>query len=520
MMQLPDSTIAGAPVSMSAGDIFTDTPKESLPFSTVRQEAVIGHALLNERFFLQAITRIDPSWFHEPLSQTVWTTIKLFHTEHKQRPSKEDVYEHPNIQQETQQRKGQLQTKINTCIAHAATYSLEALVSEMTDWLKSRIYQEGVYKSRDLYNRKQCKESYAALDKTALDLKDATFESEVTYDFEDLDEILEKREQNVEGALTWGLEQFDRLLLPEGKGGSLLPATTTTLIGPVNAGKTTVMMTVGCANLKAGKKVLYIPHEGHETELRAKWLCCMLNVNLAWLNGWRPFLKKKDLTSDQAKVVAFIKQGQAWLKNLTFMPMIKQGLEVERVFEAIRRKNDEVATRDRDGVGFHLVIDDYPAKLSTEQARGGKLETRHRIEWIYAGMNRLAEEIGYHHLNGAQVNREGNKINKGFKGYEKRLLEMEDFNEAFGPMADTATVITLNRDPIAEAQDRVTMHCAKSRTSSKGWSVVCRSRYGNSVSHSETMGCTWYKGSALGTERLNQLIDTFRNTQIPYDEEL
>lgn len=503
------------------GDIFKDAPKDDLPFSAVRQEAVIGHALLNDRFFLQAITRIEPSWFVDSLSQKVWTTIKLFYAQHKERPSQQDVYEHPEIQQETQERKGKLLTRINTCIANAGTYSLDALVSEMTDWLKSRIYQEGVYKSRDLYNRKQCSEAYAVMEKTTRDVKDASFQSEIVYDFEDLDAILEQRTKNVENALSWGITQFNKLLLPEGNGvGCLLPATTTTLIGPVNAGKTTVMMTVGCANLRAGKKVLYIPHEGQETELRAKWLCCMLNVNLAWLNGWRPFLKKTDLTPDQAKVVAYIKQGQAYLRNLTFMPMIQQGLYVERVFEAIRRKHDEVATRDRDGQGFHLVIDDYPAKLDTEQARGGKLETRHKIEHIYAGMNRLAEELGYHHLNGAQVNREGNKINKGFKGHEKRLLEMEDFNEAFGPMADTATVITLNRDPIAEAQDRVTMHCAKSRTSSKGWSVVCRSRYGNSVSHSEALGCTWYRGSAVGTERLNQLIDTFRNAQIPFDEDL
>lgn len=493
---------------------------ETLPFSGARQEAVIGHALSNKRFFLQAKDRIQPQWFVEPLCQKLWTTIKLYTAQYNGAcPTKEELYEQPEIQQETQERRTKLKGRIETCLHNSTLYSLDSVVHEMTEWLKSRIFQEGVYKARDFYNRKQTAEAYAAVGKTDRDLKDASFHSEVIYDFEDPEAILTKRQENVEGALTWGHSEFNKLLLPEGKGvGCLLPATTTTLIGPVNAGKTTVMMTVGAANLKQGKKVLYIPHEGNETELRAKWLCCMLNVSLDWLNGWTKYLKRTDLTPDQAKVVAYIRQGQAWLRNLTFMPMIQQGLACERVFEAIRRKNDEVAAGN--GTGYHLVIDDYPAKCTTEEAKGGKLEHRHKLENIYAGFNRLAEEIGYSHLNGAQVNREGNKINKGFKGHEKRLLEMEDFNEAFGPMADTATVITLNRDPIAEAQDRVTMHCAKSRTSSKGWSIVFRSRYGNSVSHSESMGCTWYRGSAVGTERLNQLLTTFRNQQIPYDEDL
>lgn len=493
---------------------------EPLPFSGDRQQAVIGHVLNNKSFFLQARTRIQPHWFYDALNQKLWATIQAYADEYDGKcPSKEDLHGHPDIQQETQERKNKLQTRISTCLHNATLYDLEPLKKEMTEWLKARIYQEGVYKSRDMYNRKQTKEAYNVLSKTARDLENATFNTEVVYDFEDPEAIIKKRQQNVAGALTWGLKKFNELLLPEGKGeGCLLPGTTTTLIGPVNAGKTTVMMTVGAANLKQGKKVLYIPHEGEETELRAKWLCCILNVNLDWLNGWVPFLKKKDLTPDQAKVVAYIRQGQMWLRNLTFMPMIAQGLACERVFEAIRRKNDEVATGT--GVGFHLVICDYPAKTTTDEAKGGKLEHRHKIEYIYAGHNRLAEEIGYHNLNGAQVNREGNKINKGFKGYEKRLLEMEDFNEAFGPMADTATVITINRDPIAEAQDRVTFHNAKSRTGKKGWSIVCRSRYGNSVSHAESLGCTWYQGSAVGTERLNQLIDTFRGQQIPFDEDL
>jgi hypothetical protein len=321
---------------------------------------------------------------------------------------------------------------------------------------------------------------------------------------------------------------FNELLLPEGKGaGCLLPGTTTTLVGPINAGKTTVMMTVICANLHANKKVLYLPHEGSPEELQAKFLCCILDRDLDWLtvNARLTRLPEGDLDDTQRGNIRLIRWGQKKLRNLTFHPMIRQGLTVEEVCSDIRVKNDEIARVD--GIGYHMVVSDYPAKLDTEEARFGKIEYRHKLEKIYMSQNRLAEELRFHLLNGAQVNREGNKINKGMKGYEKRLLEMEDFAEAFGPMADTATVITINRDAAAEAQERVSLHCAKSRTSKKGWTVVCRSRYKNSISHREIQDpatgkwisdATYYYGSATGTELMNQVLDKYRGQQIKDNE--
>lgn len=493
---------------------------DTLPFSPSKQEAVLGHLLTNEKFFLQCKDKILPQWFAEPFCQVIWKTAKLYYDANHRFPHHMDVFEHPAIQSEAMERRNKLKLKIETAVHNTTLYAIEQINSELTEWLKARYYMEGVYRSRDLYNRGQTSEAYREIKKTASEIEAASFTDEKVWDFENVEAILHKRQDNVERALTWGLRTFNSLLLPEGNGnGCLLPGTTTTLVGPINAGKTTVMMTVACANMGYGKKVLYIPHEGSPDELRAKFLCCMLNRNLDWLNANAPLLSKSDLTPEEARNVAHIRAGQHFLqKSLTFMPMIRQGLTVEAVCAAIRRRTDEIGAAD--GKGFDLVISDYPAKLTTEEAKGGKMEHRHKIEVVYMGLNRLGEEMGFHHLNGAQVNREGNKINKGFKGHEKRLLEMEDFAEAFGPMADTATVITINRDPTAESQNRLSLHCAKTRTGRGGWTVVCRSSYGNSISHAENLGCTWYRGSATGTERLGQLLDTYRNQQIPYEESI
>lgn len=539
--------------------IFEEDEQESLslPFSTQKQESILGHLLWNKHeeelkdvkegrvaeekvqiartlrheraqaFFLQCKDRITPEWFALPFCQIIWKTAKLYSERNEgRRPSPSEIMADEEVQQEVQERRNRIQTQLNCCLENTNLFSIADLTVELSGWLKSQLFRGGFHKARDLYNRKQPTQAYAEIKHTVGELDSASFHDEKIWGFEDPGAILQKRKENVAGALTWGLKMFNELLLPEGNGvGCLLPGTTTTLVGPINAGKTTVMMTVICANIAAGKKVLYIPHEGNPNELQAKFLCCMLDRNLDWLNEHVPLLHvDSGLTDEQVRAVRHIRGGQARLRNLTFMPMIRQGLCVEEVCGSIRRKNDELAHAA--GVGYHMVVSDYPAKLDTEKAKMGKLEHRHKLEEIYMSLNRLAEEIGFHHLNGAQVNREANKINKGMKGYEKRLLEMEDFAEAFGPMADTATVITINRDATAEAQERVSLHCAKSRTSAKGWTVVCRSRYKNSISHTDMMGpegklisdSIWYNGSMVGTELMNQVLDKFRGQRIPKDE--
>jgi len=853
--------------------------QEQLPFNGDRQDAVLGHLLTKEPFFLQCKDKIQPRWFNKPMCQKIWATLQKYYLEFHHFPSRQDVFEHADIQSEEMKRKNDINLQISTCIANSGIYSFEHIVAELTDWLHARTYMDGVYESRDLYNRGHLQEAYVRLGKVVQEIHETTFNNEKVWDFSDPEAIIRKSHENVGNALTWGLTSFNKLLLPEGKGnGCLLPGTSTTIVAPVNVGKclakgtellnflgqtvrvedvragdmlmgpdgeprkvlsitkgfgplykispktggkpwvcndahvlslkcgfddepenrerprhkrssengepylwkgdivnipldeylekpswwksrmklwrasldfshkevsvdpyilglwlgdgssnradftsmdielanpwmrwieecgdivriwrqpnnkasiyhaapisrcgprssikskcnkllhntgvlnnkhipydyltgsrnqrlqllaglldtdgfyfgdqspgyeisqknkvlaediaylarslgfkvsvtevekgcqtgvvgiyqrltifgklseipvrlsrkraidsikdpsssgfrveavgegeyfgfcldgdhlfllgdftvthnTTIMITVACANIAQGKKVLWIPHEGSPNELQKKFLCCMLDRDLPWLEANLPFLSQKDLDERQVRIAQYIQRFQHLLnENLTFMPMIRQGQTVEAVASAVRRKQQELEMVLGKGRGYDLVVDDYPAKLTTEEAKGGKLEHRHKMEVVYMAFNRLAEELGFHMLNAAQTNREGSKINKGMRGYEKRLLEIEDFAEAFGPMADTATVITANRDPLAEAQNRLSLHCAKSRTSAKGWTVVCRTAYNRGISHSEILGCTWYNGSATGSERMDQLLDLYRGQQIP-----
>ncbi len=484
---------------------------DRLPFSPEHQDAVLGHLLVNDSFFLQAVDRIEPRWFNGVLCQKIWSSKRNYYREHKRIPTPEDVFAYREVTQEGQGLRNQIKIKMEEVKFAMGRYALEAIQAELTDWLHSRLYMEGVYESKDFYNRGHFKEAYSKIEVALRQIRESSFDADVIYDFSNPAAIIEKRMNNVSKALTFGHHVIDKLLLPEGNGnGCLLPSMSTTLVAPVNIGKTATMMNIIVPNLKRQKHCLFIAHEGNVDELRLKFLQVILNRSNGWLVD--------NVRNGDPLVQAHIAQGVAFLnKYLTFMPIIRAGLTVEQVRSAIRRKADELVSRT--GRTFDLVVDDYPAKLTTDEAQGGKMEKRNKDEIIYMQFNRLAEEYGWHSVTAIQTNREGSKINRSYKGFEERLLAMEDVLESWGPMADTSNVFTCNRNAMAKAYDYMILANVKSRTSATDWAVVCQSMFANYISHSNDLKACWYLGNSLASpENYKKWLDMFNGAMIDYGQ--
>lgn len=485
---------------------------DQLPFSPAKQDAVLGHMLLNRTFFLTCKDRIRPGWFVDGLCQRIWTAALDFYKQFEKIPRPDtDLLQHNLIQRENQTVRSAVEAKIQKVMHQSTLYHLQAIEAELTDWLHARLFFEGINGAAESWNRGQMVQAYTILGKTHRDIQDTVFHPDTAASFENLEPLFVKTTADFQNALTFGSSAVDRLLLKNAVDGSLLPGGTTIVLGASDTGKTTTLMTVACANICRGQPVLYVAHEGIVEQMQLKFLCCMLGQNLDWL-----LLNYKN--PDPA-IQSRITRAQFLLKNyLTFVPYIKAGMTVETVVAIVRRRQEERLART--GVGFRLLIDDYAAKLTTEEARGGKLEKRHRDEIVYANFIALAAEYKFHHIGAIQTNREGSKINRGFKGYEERLLEMEDVSESMPVMNDAHSVITINRPPIAMAQNWVTFHIAKSKMGETGWAVVCKSNFGCSISHSNELGAIWYRGTSQGSDRIGELLATYQNQQVPETEKI
>lgn len=483
---------------------------DQLPFSEPKQDALIGHLIKEDKFFKQAKNKIQPKWFLDAYNSKIWSAKIAFDKKHSRPPTVQELRDWQGFLSEDQLTRNKILTKIHECLSQADNYKLDALSDELTCWLHSRIYAEGVIKSQELFNTQKFAEAYTVVKGLSKEIDSTSFvnDQEVSFDnfVQDLQDAMEQRKN----ALTFGTPVIDKLLLPDAEVGSLLPGDTTVLLAPTNVGKTSTTISVIVHNLKKGKSCLFVTHEGTEADLKLKIWCSLLGCTKAELM----------VMSSTDEGLKRLTRGSLFLRRyLTFVHYPKAGATIEEVEALIRRKQDERVAKF--GAPFDLLVDDYPAKLITQMAKGGHFSKRHIDDISYGYFVQLALEYNSHALLPVQSNRTGSKINKNMQQDEKRLLVGEDVNESFGVIQQATNVITLNRDSLDEALGWITFYIDKSRSNEKGFAVVCKSDYGRCTTHSESLGAVWYRSTnkVTGRKNFNDLFLRYNGGCVP-DHEL
>jgi KaiC/GvpD/RAD55 family RecA-like ATPase len=475
----------------------------SLPFEKNKQYAVLGHLLINDRFFLQAAGKILPEWFADPYCNKVFAGKLAFYKAMKRCPSVEELRNLPEFLREEQRVRNRINEAINCSQTYAEEFGLDAMSRELTEWLHAQLYQNAVRQSARLYNAKKPRDAYSIVEKAMNDIKYTTFEDDKEERFDSYATDFEKAQGEYHNALTFGVTIFDRLLTPKAAKGSLLPGDTSIILAPTNVGKTTSMITVVKHNLFAGKHVLFITHEGRPADIKEKLWCAMLDCTPQELYAMYT-------TPEGRTKIDFALQ---WLKRyLTYIPLNKAGLTVEEVASVIRKRQEELMVKNK-GKGYALLVNDYPAKLATAENKGGTYAKRNVDEIVYNYFVQLGLEYGFHVLCAIQTNREGSKVNKGQR--EDRLLTMEDVQESWGPMTAATNVWTINRNPSDKIAKRLIYHIDKSRSSEVGWAVVCKTNYAHSITHSDALGATYFRGESSHSKQLDQYLDQYVGQEMP-----
>lgn len=467
--------------------------QSSLALSPKMQTALLGHLILEEKIYLQVARRVQPDWFVSPWHMRIYKAMRDFTTRIGRPPNPQELQECKEVQSEDTATKNRMVAEMQLARMASAEIRWDAIRPELTEWLQSKILQQTIYKSSNFWNKSQWQETARLMAQAVSEYNEAQFEEGIEVSFDNPELFLARQKEEKHDALTTGLKLLDEALLDGATNGGLQRGDTTVVLAPSNTGKTTCMLTIGVHNVKADKDVLVMTHEGRPEDIRNKILKATLDcTEEQLLNMYHTpeGLQKLRSASELLK------------KHLTYIPYNKAGMKVEDVVPIIRRAQEE--RKAKTGKGYDLLIVDYPAKLTTEQARGS-LALRNVIEIVYDYYVQLALEYGFHSLLAIQTNREGSKINNGLN--TSRLLTMEDVQEAWGPMTSASNVITLNRSPTAKKKNRITFYVAKSRSSETGKAVVARSNYGNGLTHGPNMPAVVY----TGTSTMETVIDSFLN---------
>lgn len=481
--------------------------QESLPFNEVKQHGLLGHLLTNKNFYHQCRDKIKKNWFSNPWAGEVWGLYLKWTKDNDpslaKMPTKEDVTFSLDFQSKDVANRTKCLAAIEIALTKKIDFDLEAMVNELSMWLKCRIYLESVTKSSELFNAKKISQAYDVLEQTVRSYQDVKFFEEDEVDFTDWQNHFAGVETEKLGALTTGLDVLDKIIDPTCAKGSLLKGDTTVVMASTNVGKTSFLVTTAVANIKEFRKVLFITHEGRPEDIQNKIWSCLTQKTFAELM----VLYKTD-------PLLFTGGSNFLKKYFRYVPMNQPGLTVEEVGRIIEKKQTEEIQRT--GQGFDLVIDDYPAKLTS--ADSILKERRHVDAWTYNYFVQLALKHKFHAILAQQTNREASKNNRfqGEHGTHDRLITSEDSSESFGPVMVATNLITLNRN--SKYGERIIFHLCKSRSSETEMSVLAKTNYSKCTTHSNSLGAVWYRGTSSLSHITDEILNQYINKALPEDK--
>jgi replicative DNA helicase len=473
---------------------------QSLPFSSDKQDAILGHLIVEPRFYAQARHLVQSEWFIDGYNQKVYQYLTEFFTEFGRSPTVQELKDCNQIIIEENNEKLKLQAKIEHAAIKTQHFKLDALRKELTDWLRHRTFLSRLKESVKWHNNNEPSISYDVVAKLSKELQSIQFEDDHKFTYADVGQMLDAQKYDLENGLTFGATEVDNLINPFAPNGALLRGDTTVLIAPSNVGKTTTLITTILANAWKGKRILFLTHEGRPEDIWQKMVMCGANLSLGELHQ-APF--DPSIMEKARKVNALLN------RFVDYLPMNKPGLTIEDVEPVIRRRQDESIAKT--GKGYDLLVCDYPAKLSTRLASKGAIAKRHSDEIVYNYFVQLALEYKFHSLLVIQTNREGSRVNKGQR--EERLLVSEDVAESWGVITIATNAITINRDPTAKIKNRLTYFIDKSRSFETGWAIVCETDFARAVTHGGNNPATgdprkivYYRGNVTAADKIDSLL--------------
>lgn len=480
----------------------------TLPFNQLKQSALLGHLLVNEKFFKLVQNKIKPSYFISERMSKVFDLLNKYYEKYKTYPKREEFRGALMVEILDPKERNNLLAYITKAISDTQWVRLDLIKPELTEWLHSVILMRALTQSQDLFNNQKIKECHIKLMEAVKEVSTTSFNNSEAISFLNYKEYLVNAKEDRKEAITTGLDVLDKCLLDGATGGGLQKGDTTIVMAPVNIGKSTFLISVICANVIKGKDILYMTHEGKPEDLRLMLIANLLKCTRA---------EVIESYKDDAKLKKLELATNLLEKHLKYIPYNKAGaMTIENVVPIIRSAQEEWQAL-HSGKGFDLLVSDYPGKLGTDQAKKGNMPPRFVDKIVYDEYIQLALEYNLHALLAIQTNREGSKVNKGITG-DGRLLGMEDVKESWDPMAGANNVITLNRSPKSVEKGLIILNIAKSRSNKAGLTIYAKSDFPHCNTHSNELGAFAYEGLRNAESQVEELWGLYQNRIISDNE--
>jgi KaiC/GvpD/RAD55 family RecA-like ATPase len=474
-------------------------------FNDKWQEAVFGHIFKNYAFFLKCKQFVKPEFFIHPNVRWLYGKYIEFYDSMKRVPEGvaefRQAYISPIVDINTKKSIG---TTFDMCVESSNSIGLDLVSKKMTGWIKLVTFVSGMEESRRIHNSGDFIKAIGWMESKIKEINTASFDGDGTFNFQNLAETISTMAEDEKEGVHTGSPLLDELMVEQGSvyrnpQGKLVPTPgfrkgdITMIMGPVNSGKTTLMVTFVRHALMQGYSVLYITHEQKDTDIAKK-----LTMSLCGVDGRTLYnMTKDDVGREHLRRIEGILTN-----NFVYRPYnIAGGMYVEDVVAMINRFQEERISRT--GKGFDMVVNDYPGKLQSRAMAGKRLEMRNEQTYIYDQFVQLALQHKFHVIAGVQTNREAYKTSR--KGDD--FIGMEGVSESFGIMQIASNVLTINRSDDNKQQNKCYIYVAKSRSSETGTYLVSEVDMGRSLMFGPSLPASTGRSGKDGKAVVEELLD-------------
>jgi replicative DNA helicase len=218
------------------------------------------------------------------------------------------------------------------------------------------------------------------------------------------------------------------------------------VIAPTGAGKSMILVHLGCQALKLGKKVVHYTLELGDTVVGLRYDSCLSKVALMDIMDSKEIVKEK-------------------IKDIAGKLIIKEYPTKSASTKSIKNHLEKLKKQD---IRPDVVIVDYADLLRPVSASA---EKRHELESIYEDLRGMATEFNCAFITASQTNR---------GGLNAEVITMESISEAFNKCFVADFIFSLSRTPADKQANAGRIFIAKNRNGPDGlvfhaavdWSTV------------------------------------------------
>ena len=463
--------------------MFDDTPEKTdkdsfLPIDISIQYHILRMMVINENFLTKASSFLNANYFENSTIQWFFEIISKHYDKYKKKI--EFITLHNEILKFDP--RDRVKYEIILEKIENSNYTDELYVrNELTGWVKSREFRNLHKNVAELFNSDQKEKAYDFTNYAINRLNQIDFNEDKIINFRDIESIIQKVSNVADNNIPLGIPLLDDAML-----GGLSKGLLTTILGSTNAGKTITLINIAYNAIKAGKKVLFIYHEGHDDQMTLRFLSRFTEI--PYMRFYQGFSSFDD--RDKEKISNAKYQIDA---NLILKPWQMHGTTVEEVISYAKHKINDF--------NFDMIIVDYAQLLYTKYA---SKEVRHNQAIVYRALGGLAAELNAAVVTAAQGTRDShNKTEKG-----EKLLGLTDISECFEIIRCSPTVLTLTRSLQDTINNKIKILLAKQKDGKVNLAVECNTDIDRIIVYDKSCGIYPFslsQSDVIQNERSTQL---------------